>query len=159
MLWFAGTIFADGALPLAGRIRIARAHGVPVIVDAADQVPPVANLWKFTREMGADLAIFSGGKGLRGPQASGIIVGRADLIRACRANSGPYHSIGRPAKVGKEEMVGVLAAVELAVTKDEAAESQRYSDGRRRVGPGTGGHPRHAAERPRKATSASRSRD
>jgi L-seryl-tRNA(Ser) seleniumtransferase len=126
LLWFAGTPFADGALPFTEVIRIGKARGVPVIVDAADQVPPAANLWKFTTEMGADLAIFSGGKGLRGPQSSGIVVGRADLIRACRANSGPYHSIGRPAKVGKEEFIGLLTAIELAVTGDETAETERY---------------------------------
>ena len=111
-----------GALPLAGHRAHRQSQCVPVIVDAADQVPPVANLWKFTRDMGADLAVFSGGKGLGGPQSSGLVLGRADLIRSCRANGGPYQSIGRPAKVGKEELAGLLAAVETAVTKDEAAE-------------------------------------
>ena len=95
-------------------------------MDAADQVPPVANLWRYTREAGADLAIFSGGKGLTGPQASGLIVGRADLVRACRVNSGPGHSVGRPAKVGKEELVGLLAAVEMALAGDEAATLRGY---------------------------------
>ncbi len=128
ILWFAGSPFADGALPLPDVIRIGKARGVPVVVDAADQVPPASNLWKFTTEMGADLAIFSGGKGLRGPQSSGIIVGRADLIRACRANSGPYHSIGRPAKVGKEEFIGLLTAIELAVAADDATEARRYRE-------------------------------
>jgi L-seryl-tRNA(Ser) seleniumtransferase len=126
VLWFAGSFFAAGALPLADAVRIAHARGVPVIVDAADQIPPVANLRRFTRDLGADLAIFSGGKGLRGPQASGLIVGRADLVRGCRVNGGPFHSIGRPAKVGKEEMVGLLAAVELALGEDEAAQRLRY---------------------------------
>jgi L-seryl-tRNA(Ser) seleniumtransferase len=128
IVWFAGTVFAEGALPIEDIIRVAKAHSVPVIVDAADQVPPVANLWKFTRDMGADLAVFSGGKGLGGPQSSGLVLGRADLIQACRANGGPYQSIGRPAKVGKEELAGVLAAVEAALTKDEAAELKRFSD-------------------------------
>jgi L-seryl-tRNA(Ser) seleniumtransferase len=128
IIWFAGTPFAGGALPLADIIRIGKANAVPVIVDAADQVPPVANMWKFTQDMGADLAVFSGGKGLGGPQSSGLVLGRADLVRSCRANGGPYQSIGRPAKVGKEELAGLLAAVEAAVSRDEAAESQRYSD-------------------------------
>jgi len=128
IMWFAGTVFVDDALALPAIIRIAKAHGVPVIVDAADQVPPVANLWKFTKDMGADLVIFSGGKGLRGPQSSGLILGRADLVRACRANSGPYPSIGRPAKVGKEELAGLLTAVELTLTNDEAAELRHYGD-------------------------------
>lgn len=125
VLWFAGNFWPEGYLPLSETIEIARAHGVPVIVDAADQIPPVSRLWVYTQEMGADLAIFSGGKGLRGPQSSGLIVGRADLIRACRLNSGPQHSIGRPAKVGKEEMLGVLAALEWTLSLDAEAEKLR----------------------------------
>lgn len=127
VMWFEGPMWGDGALPLAETIEIAHAKNVPVIVDAADQIPPLSNLWRYTREMSADLAIFSGGKGLRGPQASGIIVGRADLIAACRLNGGPYHGVGRPAKVGKEEIVGLLAALELALSKDERDEAAVWS--------------------------------
>ena len=83
-----------------------------MIVDAAAQIPPIANLWHFTRDLGADLAIFSGGKGLRGPQSAGLVLGRPDLIAACRLNGSPNHAIGRPMKVGKEELIGMLAAVE-----------------------------------------------
>jgi L-seryl-tRNA(Ser) seleniumtransferase len=79
-------------------------------------------LWHYTEEKGAALAIFSGGKGLCGPGSSGLVVGRKDLIRACRANSGPEHSVGRPAKVGKEELAGLLQAVREAVTSDPAEE-------------------------------------
>ena len=127
VMWFEGPMWGDGALPLADTLEIAHARGIPVIVDAADQIPPISNLWRYTREMGADLAIFSGGKGLRGPQASGIIVGRAELIAACRLNGGPYHGVGRPAKVGKEEIVGLLAALELALSKDERDEAAIWS--------------------------------
>ena len=112
VVYFAGAHFSRGALPLQQVIAIARAHGVPVIVDAAAQIPPIANLWHFTQEMGADLAIFSGGKGLRGPQPAGLVLGRPDLIAACRLNRSPNASIGRPMKVGKEELMGMLAAVE-----------------------------------------------
>ena len=80
VVYFAGEHFARGALPLPEVIAIAHARGVPVLVDAAAQIPPIANLWRFTNELGADLAIFSGGKGLRGPQPSGLVLGRADLI-------------------------------------------------------------------------------
>lgn len=128
VLWFEGTPFRAAAPPLAEVVSICRRAGVPVIVDAADQVPPLAALWRSTRETGADLAIFSGGKGLKGPQASGLIVGRADLIRACRVNAGPGHSVGRPAKVGKEELVGLLAAVEWAFAADEAAMLRGYGE-------------------------------
>jgi uncharacterized pyridoxal phosphate-dependent enzyme len=120
VFYFAGAM-AEYALPLPEVVRIAHARGVPVIVDAAAQIPPVSNLWHFTRELGCDLAIFSGGKGLCGPQSAGLVLGRADLIAACAVNGAPNHSIGRPMKVGKEEMVGMLAAVEWSLQRDEPA--------------------------------------
>jgi L-seryl-tRNA(Ser) seleniumtransferase len=119
VLWFAGAHFAEGALPLETVVEVAHARGVPVIVDAAAQIPPISSLWHFTRELGADVAIFSGGKGLRGPQSSGLILGRRAIVDACRANGGPNFSIGRPMKVGKEELVGILAAVEWSLSQDE----------------------------------------
>jgi L-seryl-tRNA(Ser) seleniumtransferase len=109
-------------------ISRARDMKVPVIVDAADQIPPISNLWYYTREKGADLAIFSGGKGLQGPGASGLVVGRKDLVKACRTHSGPEHSVGRPAKVGKEELVGILQAVREAVELDPVVESERFNE-------------------------------
>lgn len=113
-----------GDLPLETVIRIADAQGVPVIVDAAAQLPPTENLWRFT-EMGAALAIFSGGKDLRGPQVSGLIVGRKDLIDAIRVNGSPNHSIGRPMKVGKEEMAGLLTSVQLYLEIDQEARASQ----------------------------------
>jgi uncharacterized pyridoxal phosphate-dependent enzyme len=126
VLWFAGSHFATDALPLREVIAIAHEHEIPVIVDAAAQIPPISNLWRFTRDDGADLAIFSGGKGLRGPQSSGLVLGRGDLIAGCRANGNPNHSIGRPMKVGKEELAGLLAAVEWSLAQDEAALLDSY---------------------------------
>ncbi len=99
-------------LPLDQVIEIAHQHGVPMIVDAAAEFPPFSVLSRFWR-LGADLAIFSGGKGLRGPQSSGLILGRRDLVEACAANASPNHGVGRPMKVGKEEIVGLLTAVEM----------------------------------------------
>lgn len=121
VLYFAGAHYAVGALPLPEVVAAAHARGVPVLVDAAAQIPPVANLWRFTRDLGADIAIFSGGKGLRGPQSSGLVLGRANLVAACHANGNPNSAIGRPMKVGKEEMAGVLAAVEWSLAQDETA--------------------------------------
>jgi uncharacterized pyridoxal phosphate-dependent enzyme len=128
ILWFAGAHFAEGALPIEEVIAIAKARGVPVIVDAAAQIPPVASLWHFTRDLGADAAIFSGGKGLRGPQSSGLVLGRQAIIDGCRANGAPNHSIGRPMKVGKEELAGILAAVEWTLAQDEPAMLARYEE-------------------------------
>ncbi len=108
------------ALPLPEVLRIARAKSVPVIVDAANELPPVENLRSFI-EMGADLVIFSGGKDLQGPQPSGFICGRQDLIAACALNGSPNHGIGRPMKVGKEEIVGLVAALKRYVRLDHKA--------------------------------------
>ncbi|MDP8923827.1 MAG: aminotransferase class V-fold PLP-dependent enzyme [Chloroflexota bacterium] len=121
VLYFAGAHYAPGALPLPEVIAVAHERGVPVLVDAAAQIPPIANLRRFTCELGADVAIFSGGKGLRGPQSSGLVLGRRDLVEACRANGTPNHSLGRPMKVGKEELLGIVAAVEWSLAQDEAA--------------------------------------
>ena len=121
VLYFAGAHYAGAALPLGEVVAIAHERGVPVLVDAAAQIPPISNLWHFTRDLGADVAIFSGGKGLRGPQPSGLVLGRRAIVEACHANGAPNQSLGRPMKVGKEEMLGVLAAVEWSLGQDEAA--------------------------------------
>jgi L-seryl-tRNA(Ser) seleniumtransferase len=122
IFWFQGAMSGHGDIPLEEVIEVANQHGVPVVVDAAAQLPPVENLWRFTR-MGAALAIFSGGKDLRGPQSSGLILGRRDLIEACALNGNPNHSIGRPMKVGKEEMLGALAAVKWYLSLDHEARA------------------------------------
>ncbi len=105
------------ALPLESVIEIAHSRGVPVVLDAASQIPPIESLWTYT-QMGVDLVIFSGGKGLRGPQGAGLILGRQDLVNACRLNAAPNYAIGRPMKVSKEEIVGLLAAVEWNLERD-----------------------------------------
>lgn len=120
-----GTI--KGSLPLREVIEIAKAARVPVIVNAAAELPPVSNLHKFT-DMGADLVIFSGGKDIRGPQDSGLILGRRDLIKACALNSCPNHSIGRPMKVSKEAIVGLVKALELYVEQDFDAEMETWEN-------------------------------
>ena len=99
-------------LPLEDVIKIAHKRDVPVVVDAAAEFPTFSILRHYI-DMGADLVIFSGGKGIRGPQSSGLILGRRDLIEACAMNGSPYHGVGRPCKVGKEEIVGLVTAIEL----------------------------------------------
>ena len=107
-------------------VRLGKKHGVVTMNDCAADVPPVENLWKFTA-MGFDLVAFSGGKGIRGPQSAGLLLGRKDLIAAARANAAPNgNSIGRGMKVNKEEMVGMLAAIERFVTLDHAALDREY---------------------------------
>jgi len=93
-------------------LKITKAAGVPLLVDASSSVPPFENFTKFAK-WGVDLYTVSGGKGLSGPQCSGVLLGRKDLIDAAMANSAPWEgAVCRAMKVGKEEIMGVLAAVE-----------------------------------------------
>lgn len=126
VLYFGGAALAPGARPLPEVIEVAHSMSVPVIVDGAAQIPPISNLWYYTRDLGADAAIFSGGKGLRGPQSSGLVVGRQEIIDGIRPNAAPNQSFGRPMKVGKEELAGLLTAVELALQQDEPAVLAGY---------------------------------
>jgi uncharacterized pyridoxal phosphate-dependent enzyme len=115
----------DLPIKLPEVVEIAHAKGVPVIVDAAAEVPPLKNL-RGLSATGADVVVFSGGKGLRGPQTTGLVLARPDIIRACAANGSPNHSIGRPMKVGKEEIVGMVRAIELYLKQDHEAMYERW---------------------------------
>lgn len=102
-------------------VRVAHQHGVPCFNDAAADVPPVSNLWNYT-QMGFDLVTFSGGKGLRGPQCTGLLLGRKDLIDAAKKNNSPNsNTVGRGMKVAKEEIVGLVAAVDRFLKQDDSA--------------------------------------
>jgi hypothetical protein len=94
---------------------------VPVIVDAASTLPPVSHLTRWIAG-GADLVIYSGGKGIRGPQDSGLLAGRKDLIAAARANGNPRAAIARGTKVSKEAMVGLAVAIDRFMEFDHQAE-------------------------------------
>lgn len=111
----------SGALPLAEVTSVALAAGLPVIVDAAAQLPPKSNLWHYTKELGATAAIFSGGKEIGGPQASGFIVGESNFMDWCRLAGPPSPNLLRALKTGKEEMCGLVRAIELYIARDEDA--------------------------------------
>ncbi|MGD9711172.1 MAG: aminotransferase class V-fold PLP-dependent enzyme [Thermomicrobiales bacterium] len=128
VFYFAGSHLNRNTLPLPFVVEHAHARGVPVIVDAAAQLPPVSNLWKFTRDDGADAVIFSGGKGLRGPQNSGLVLGSEKIIQAITLNGPPHQRIGRSLKMSKEAMIGLLTAVELWLETDFDAEALVYSE-------------------------------
>ncbi|MER3437809.1 MAG: hypothetical protein C4346_09615 [Chloroflexota bacterium] len=100
---------------------------MPVIVDASAQLPPVSNSWHVTMELGAGVAILSGGKGRAGPQNSGLVVGRDAMIQALRLNGPSSQRFGRAMKVAKETMIGLLAAVELYLSTDHAARAAEWS--------------------------------
>ena len=115
------------ALPFEYVCETAHSKGIPVIVDAASYLPPRANITRFIKE-GADMVIYSGGKGIRGPQGTGVLCGRADLIEAAYANASPHQFIGRGLKVAKEEIIGLSKALEIFIDEDEDEENRRYQN-------------------------------
>jgi uncharacterized pyridoxal phosphate-dependent enzyme len=118
-----------GSLPeeLAKEIAIAKSRGVPIFRDAADGIPPVENIRLFAK-MGCDLYTVSGGKGLCGPQSTGVLLGRKALIEAALANTNPWEgAVCRPMKVGKEEIMGCLAAVEALFHMDMTALTKEWT--------------------------------
>ena len=126
MMLFFNDAGPRGQIDAAEWVRLGKKLGVPTFNDASADVPPVENLSKYVK-MGFDLVTYSGGKGLCGPQSAGLLLGRKDLIAAAVRNTSPYgDSIGRGMKVNKEEMLGMLVAIELYMKRDHAAESREW---------------------------------
>ncbi|HTZ72691.1 MAG TPA: aminotransferase class V-fold PLP-dependent enzyme [Candidatus Aquilonibacter sp.] len=116
----------QGQIKVDEWVKIAHAHNLPAYNDAAADTPPISRLWEYVN-MGYDLVTFSGGKDIRGPQCAGLLLGRQDLISAALMNMSPQEdTIGRPCKVGKEEIVGMLKALELFVASDQDALLKQY---------------------------------
>ncbi len=130
----------ERGVPAERMAAIAHAHELPLIVDAASTLPPVGHLTRWTK-LGADLVIYSGGKGIRGPQNTGLLLGRADLIRAAAANAAPNSAVGRPSKVSKEAVIGLVAALELFLQDDHQAEWERHLGEARRIAGAVAGLP------------------
>ena len=122
MLWFLNANTDQGAIKCEEFIALGKKYNIPTFIDCAADVPPVENLFKFTK-MGFDLVAFSGGKGIRGPQSAGLLLGKRKYIEAARMHTPPRgETIGRGMKVNKEEVLGMLAALELYLQKDHKAE-------------------------------------
>jgi L-seryl-tRNA(Ser) seleniumtransferase len=122
MLWFLNASTDNGEVKYEEFIALGKKHNIPTFIDCAADVPPVENLFKFTK-MGFDLVAFSGGKGIRGPQSAGLLLGRKDLIKAARIHCPPRGTtIGRGMKVNKEEVLGMLVALEMYLAKDHGKE-------------------------------------
>ena len=116
----------EGKIPDEAFAQLGKKHGVPTLNDAAADVPPVENFWRYTG-MGFDLVAFSGGKGIRGPQSAGLLIGRKDLIEAARLNASPNgNAVGRGMKVNKEEILAMLVALELFLDRDHARDGREY---------------------------------
>jgi uncharacterized pyridoxal phosphate-dependent enzyme len=126
MMLFFNDAEPKGALKSDEFAALGKRHNVPTFNDAAADVPPTENLSKYTK-MGFDLVTFSGGKGLHGPQSAGLLVGRKDLVEAARMNCSPNgDTIGRGLKVNKEELLGMMVAVEMYLKRDVQAETREW---------------------------------
>ena len=119
-----GHVCDEGPVYLEDIVRIGKKHKIPILVDAAAERPDIPNAYLSA---GCDVVVYSGGKCLRGPQCSGLVLGRKDILQAAFLNSAPHHALGRPMKVGKEEIMGLLAAVEMWVHgRDHGAEWKEW---------------------------------
>jgi L-seryl-tRNA(Ser) seleniumtransferase len=146
MMLFYNNNNSEGRIQDAEFVQLGKKHGIPTLNDAAADVPPVDNLWKYTK-MGFDLVAFSGGKGLRGPQSAGLLLGRKDLIAAARLNAPPNgNTVGRGLKVNKEEMLGMLVALERYLANDHAAERRQFDARAEAIRSGVAGIPGITAE-------------
>ena len=126
MLWFLNAHTDRGEIKWEEFIDLGKKHNIPTFIDCAADVPPVENLFRFTK-MGFDLVAFSGGKGLRGPQSAGLLLGKREYIEAARMHTPPRgETIGRGMKVNKEEVLGMLAALELYLEKDHRKEWEMW---------------------------------
>lgn len=128
MMWFLNANTDEGEIKHEEWVEVGQKHGIPTFIDCAADVPPVSNLFKFTK-LGFDMVAFSGGKGLRGPQSAGLLLGKRKAIEAARMHTPPRgYTIARGMKVNKEEVLGMLVAVELFLQKDHDAEWKMWED-------------------------------
>jgi seryl-tRNA(Sec) selenium transferase len=128
MMWFLNYAGPDGQIKDKEWVALGKKYGIPTLIDMAADATPVENMWKFN-DMGFDLVCVSGGKGLRGPQSAGILMGKKDLIAAARLNAPPRGgNIGRGMKVNKEEILGMYVALEKFINLDHAKQWKIWED-------------------------------
>lgn len=128
MMHFTNFANSAGQIKVDEWVRLARQYNLPCMNDAAADTPPVSHLWDYTN-MGYDLVTFSGGKALRGPQCAGLLIGRRELVANALANNSPNEdTLGRSQKVGKEEIIGMVKAVELYLKEDHEALGKEWQE-------------------------------
>ena len=128
MMHFSNFANAAGQIKVDEWVRLAKQYNVPCMNDAAADTPPVSHLWDYTN-MGYDLVTFSGGKAMRGPQCAGLLIGRKDLVAYALLNNSPHEdTLGRSQKVGKEEIVGMVKALEIYLKEDHEALAKEWQD-------------------------------
>jgi len=128
MMHFTNFANAAGQIKVDEWPKLAKQYNVPCFNDAAADTPPVSHLWEYTK-IGYDLVAFSGGKAIRGPQCAGLLIGRTDLVANALLNNSPHEdTLGRSQKVGKEEIVGMVKALELYLNEDHDALAKQWQD-------------------------------
>ena len=126
MMHFSNFANAAGEIKVEEWVKIAHEHKIPAFIDAAADTPPVSHLWDYA-QMGYDLIAFSGGKAIRGPQCAGLLIGKSDLVAYALRNNSPHEdTLGRSQKVGKEEIVGMVKALELYLAEDHEALNREW---------------------------------
>jgi uncharacterized pyridoxal phosphate-dependent enzyme len=128
MLHFSNFANAEGQIKVDEWLKLGKQYNLPCMNDAAADTPPVSHLWDYTN-MGYDLVTFSGGKAMRGPQCAGLLIGRKDLVAYALLNNSPHEdTLGRSQKVGKEEIIGMVKALELYLNEDHDALAKEWQD-------------------------------
>lgn len=127
MLWFLNFAANDGLIKYEEFVALGKKHNIPTMIDIAADVPPVENLWRFN-DMGFDLVCISGGKAMFGPQSTGILMGKKELIAAARLSAPPRGGIARGHKVNKEEILGMYVALEKYINTDHLQEWKMWED-------------------------------
>jgi L-seryl-tRNA(Ser) seleniumtransferase len=126
MMHFSNFANSTGQIKVDEWVKLAKESNIPSFIDVAADTPPVSHLWDYTK-MGYDLAAFSGGKAIRGPQCAGMLIGRKDLVAYALLNNSPHEdTLGRCAKVGKEEIIGMVKALELYLKDDHEALDKEW---------------------------------
>jgi len=126
MMHFSNFANASGQIKVDEWVKLAHENNLPAFIDAAADTPPVSNLWNFAK-MGYDLIAFSGGKAIRGPQCAGLLIGKKELVANALLNNSPHEDvIGRSQKVGKEEIVGMVKALEIYLNEDHGAIEKEW---------------------------------
>src|ERR1700674_816939 len=128
MMHFSNFANAAGQIKVDEWVKLAKQYNIPCMNDAAADTPPVSHLWDYAN-MGYDLVTFSGGKAIRGPQCAGMLIGRKDMVANALLNNSPHEdTLGRSQKVGKEEIVGMVKALELFLAEDHEALAKEWQD-------------------------------
>jgi L-seryl-tRNA(Ser) seleniumtransferase len=128
MMHFTNLFNSAGRIKIDEWVKLSKEYKIPCMNDAAADTPPVSHLWDYAN-MGFDLITFSGGKAMRGPQCAGLLIGRKEMVANALLNNSPHEdTLGRSSKVGKEEIIGMVKALELYLAEDHDALAKEWQE-------------------------------